>query len=139
MAYLPLLIFLIMQKMFWEKITFITLDFRHLHFGVNLFMKKLPQSRRVILPCNIDTRTTSTVGLWCHGIPDKWFPMIDKLSHNYCIELGSDGRVVRVTSMSVLKCASSPRSNPFVIYVKEILLPSTKNTVTELWVIEFVS
>ena len=36
------------------------------------------------------------------------------------------------TSMSVLKCASSPRSNPFATYVKKILSPSTKNTVTEL-------
>ena len=30
------------------------------------------------------------------------------------------------------------RLNPFVTYEKEIS-PSTKNTVTELWVIEFVS
>ena len=41
--------------------------------------------------------------------------------------------------MSVLKCASSLRSNLFMTYVKERLLPSTENTVTELWVIEFVS
>ena len=74
------------KKMYWEKIEFITLDFRHLHFGVNLFMKKLPQSRRVILPCNIDTRTTSTVGLWCNEIPEKWFLMIDKLFYNYRIK-----------------------------------------------------
>ena len=45
----------------------------------------------------------------------------------------------RWSIMSVLKCASSPRSNPSATYVKERLLPSTKNTVTELWVIEFVS
>ena len=57
--------------------------------------------------------------------------MIDKLSHNYCIDLGSDGRAVRVTSMSVLKCASSPCLNPFVTYVKEIIFPSIINTVTE--------
>jgi hypothetical protein len=31
------------------------------------------------------------------------------------------------TSMSVLKCASSPHSNPSATYVKEILLRSTKN------------
>ena len=35
-------------------------------------------------------------------------------------------------SMSVLKCAFSPGLNPFVIYVKEILLPSTKHIVIEL-------
>ena len=35
-------------------------------------------------------------------------------------------------SMSVLKCASSPHTNPFVTYVKEILSTSTKNTATEL-------
>ena len=39
------------------------------------------------------------------------------------------------TSMSVLKCAFSPHSNPFETYVKEILSQSIKNTVTELWVI----
>ena len=39
-----------------------------------------------------------------------------------------------------MQFASSLRSNPFVaVYVKERLLPSTKITVTELWVIEFVS
>ena len=45
----------------------------------------------------------------------------------------------RWSIMSVLKCAFSPSSNPFATYVKERLSPSTKNTVTELWVIEFVS
>ena len=35
-------------------------------------------------------------------------------------------------SMSVLKCAFSPGLNPFVTYVKEILLPSTKHIVIEL-------
>ena len=39
--------------------------------------------------------------------------------------------------MSVLKCASS--SDMFATYVKERLSPSTNNTVTELWVIEFFS
>ena len=33
---------------------------------------------------------------------------------------------------------TSPGSNPLATYEKEIS-PSTKNTVTELWVIEFVS
>ena len=43
--------------------------------------------------------------------------------------------------MSVLKCASSPRSNPFVTYVKgeRETFVEYKNTVTVLWVIEFVS
>ena len=36
------------------------------------------------------------------------------------------------SSMSVLKCASSPRLNQFATYVKEIIKRSTKNTVTEL-------
>ena len=44
--------------------------------------------------------------------------------------------LVQVTKRSR---ASSLRLNPFATYVKERLLPSTKNTVTELWVIEFVS
>ena len=33
---------------------------------------------------------------------------------------------------------TSPRSNSLATYEKEIS-PSTKNTVTELWVVEFVS
>ena len=36
------------------------------------------------------------------------------------------------TSMSVLKCTSSPRMNLFVTYVKDRLLAKHKNTVTEL-------
>ena len=38
-------------------------------------------------------------------------------------------------SMSMLKCAPSLRLNRFATYVKERLSPSTKNTVTDLWVI----
>ena len=34
--------------------------------------------------------------------------------------------------MSVLKCASSSRSNPFVTYVKERLLPSTKKHINRV-------
>ena len=35
--------------------------------------------------------------------------------------------------MSVLKCASSLRLNPFATYVKERLSPSTEDTVTECY------
>ena len=45
----------------------------------------------------------------------------------------------RLSIMSVLKCTFSPSSNSFRTYVKERLSPSTKNTVTEIWVIKFVS
>ena len=41
------------------------------------------------------------------------------------------------TSMSLLKYASSPHSNPLSTYVKEILSPSTKTTVTELLINRF--
>ena len=37
--------------------------------------------------------------------------------------------------MSMLKCAFRPCSKPFANYVIEIILPSTKNTVTELLII----
>ena len=39
--------------------------------------------------------------------------------------------------MSVLKCASSPRSDPFATYVKVRLSPSTKHTVTEFLINRF--
>ena len=39
--------------------------------------------------------------------------------------------------MSVLKCASSPGSNPYVTYMKEKLLPSTKHTLTEFLINRF--
>ena len=54
------------------------------------------------------------------------------------VQIDSEGSLVLMaerlerTSMSVLKCASSPLLNLFATYVKEILSPSTKNTVTEL-------
>ena len=37
------------------------------------------------------------------------------------------------------KQLESPRSNPFATYVKDILSGSTKNTVTEFRLMEFVS
>ena len=44
-------------------------------------------------------------------------------------ELGSGSRAVQDGSLSVLKCASSPRSNPSVTNVKERLSASTNNIV----------
>ena len=84
----------------------------------------------------------------CELCPDQVFLWPKGLAQHRQIFVPSIGNIesfvqmaqrLERTSMSASAPKTSPRSNPFATYVKERLLPSTKNTVTELWVIEFVS